>query len=89
MLHVFLKWSEYPDAFLCLHASAYSGHWQAEWIVLGRELELGRVQCGKQPLKVRYQEGYDHEYYIVSSLIDGHLKVHAKAFLRLEILAGR
>ncbi|RDX58705.1 hypothetical protein DXM13_06920, partial [Fructilactobacillus sanfranciscensis] len=66
LLHVFLKWSEYPDAFLCLHASAYSGHWQAEWIVLGRELELGRVQCGKQPLKVRYQEGYDHEYYIVS-----------------------
>jgi S-formylglutathione hydrolase len=31
-----------------------------------------------QPLNLRYQEGYDHSYYFISSFIEDHLRHHAK-----------
>jgi S-formylglutathione hydrolase len=33
-------------------------------------------QCD-YPLKLRYQDGYDHSYYFISTFIDDHLKFHA------------
>ncbi len=32
-----------------------------------------------QPLNLRYQEGYDHGYYFVSTFIEEHISHHAKA----------
>lgn len=31
------------------------------------------------PLRVRYQKGYDHSYYFVSTFIEDHLRFHASA----------
>ena len=32
-----------------------------------------------QPLNLRYQEGYDHGYYFISTFIEDHISFHAKA----------
>lgn len=37
--------------------------------------------AAQQPLTLRYHEGYDHGYYFISTLIDDHLRFHAKALL--------
>ncbi|MBW4676651.1 MAG: S-formylglutathione hydrolase [Desmonostoc geniculatum HA4340-LM1] len=34
-----------------------------------------------QPLQLRYQEGYDHGYYFISSFIEDHIRHHAIALL--------
>lgn len=31
-----------------------------------------------QPLNLRYQEGYDHSYYFISTFIEDHIRHHAK-----------
>ena len=31
-----------------------------------------------QPLKLRRHAGYDHDYYFVASMLDGHLRHHAR-----------
>jgi S-formylglutathione hydrolase len=33
----------------------------------------------KQPLKLRYQEGYDHGYYFIATFIEDHIRHHAIA----------
>ncbi|WP_055336717.1 S-formylglutathione hydrolase [Ralstonia solanacearum] len=38
-------------------------------------------RASQQPLTLRYHEGYDHGYYFISTLIDDHLRFHAKALL--------
>lgn len=30
------------------------------------------------PLKLRYQEGYDHSYYFIQSFIKDHIEFHSK-----------
>jgi len=32
-----------------------------------------------QPLNLRYQQGYDHSYYFISTFIEDHIRHHAKA----------
>ncbi|MEM7714785.1 MAG: S-formylglutathione hydrolase [Cyanobacteria bacterium P01_A01_bin.68] len=32
-----------------------------------------------QPLNIRYQQGYDHSYYFISTFIEDHIRHHAKA----------
>ncbi len=34
-----------------------------------------------QPLTLRYQEGYDHSYYFISTFIEDHIRYHAIALL--------
>ena len=34
------------------------------------------------PIDLRYQEGYDHSYYFISSFIEDHLKFHANQLLK-------
>ncbi|MEH2201517.1 S-formylglutathione hydrolase [Nostoc sp.] len=34
----------------------------------------------KQPLNLRYQEGYDHSFYFIASFIEDHIRHHAIAF---------
>jgi S-formylglutathione hydrolase len=36
----------------------------------------------KQPVSLRYQGGYDHSYYFVSTFVEDHVKFHAQ-FLNL------
>lgn len=36
-------------------------------------------QQAGQPLKLRYQEGYDHSYYFISTFISDHIDHHASA----------
>ena len=49
---------------------------------LGEELKPGALEqaaiCSHFPLKLRYQDGYDHSYYFIASFIDDHLRHHAK-----------
>lgn len=33
----------------------------------------------KQPLNLRYQEGYDHSFYFMASFIEDHIRHHAIA----------
>ncbi|MFB2772025.1 S-formylglutathione hydrolase [Pelatocladus sp. BLCC-F211] len=35
-----------------------------------------------QPLNLRYQEGYDHSYYFITSFIEDHIRHHAIALLQ-------
>ena len=32
----------------------------------------------KFPLKIRFQEGYDHSYFFIASFIEDHINFHAK-----------
>ena len=43
--------------------------------------ELFEQACAavKQPLKLRYQEGYDHGYYFIATFIEDHIRHHAIA----------
>lgn len=43
--------------------------------------EVFETACQKvgQPLNLRYQEGYDHSYYFISSFIADHIRHHAEA----------
>jgi S-formylglutathione hydrolase len=43
--------------------------------------EVFEQACAKanQPLNLRYQEGYDHSYYFISSFIEDHIRHHASA----------
>lgn len=43
--------------------------------------ELFAQACAavKQPLNLRYQEGYDHSYYFIASFIEDHIRHHALA----------
>ncbi|BAZ06210.1 S-formylglutathione hydrolase [Calothrix sp. NIES-3974] len=43
------------------------------------ELFAQACQQVKQPLQLRYQEGYDHSYYFIATFIDDHLRFHAEA----------
>jgi len=38
----------------------------------------GRVTVG-QPLTLRFQEGYNHSYYFITTLIENHIRHHAAA----------
>ncbi len=40
-------------------------------------LEASRV-AGKQKINLRFQEGYDHSYYFISTFIADHIHFHAK-----------
>ena len=37
------------------------------------------AEAAGYPLQLRYQEGYDHSYFFISSFIDDHLRHHAAA----------
>jgi S-formylglutathione hydrolase len=37
------------------------------------------AKAAGHPLKLRYQEGYDHSYFFIASFIDDHLRHHAAA----------
>ncbi|WP_366914274.1 S-formylglutathione hydrolase [Mastigocoleus sp. MO_188.B34] len=41
--------------------------------------EIFEKACGevKQPLNLRYQEGYDHSYYFIASFMEDHIHHHA------------
>jgi S-formylglutathione hydrolase len=41
--------------------------------------EVFKQACAlvNQPLNLRYQEGYDHSYYFIASLIEDHIRHHA------------
>lgn len=43
--------------------------------------ELFEAACQKagQPLNLRYQDGYDHSYYFISTFIEDHIRHHAAA----------
>lgn len=43
--------------------------------------EVFKTACQKvnQPLTLRYQDGYDHSYYFISSFIADHIRHHAEA----------
>jgi S-formylglutathione hydrolase len=43
--------------------------------------ELFEQACAavKQPLNLRYQEGYDHSYYFIATFIEDHIRHHAIA----------
>lgn len=43
--------------------------------------ELFAQACAavKQPLNLRYQEGYDHSYYFIATFIEDHIRHHALA----------
>ena len=43
--------------------------------------EVFKAACQKvgQPLNLRYQEGYDHSYYFISTFIEDHIRHHADA----------
>ncbi|WP_318528568.1 S-formylglutathione hydrolase [Plectonema radiosum] len=43
--------------------------------------ELFAQACAavKQPLNLRYQEGYDHSYYFIATFIEDHIRYHAIA----------
>ncbi|MEM6400508.1 MAG: alpha/beta hydrolase-fold protein, partial [Cyanobacteria bacterium P01_D01_bin.116] len=32
-----------------------------------------------QPLNLRYQQGYDHSYYFISTFMEDHIRHHAQA----------
>lgn len=46
------------------------------------ELLANLCQQLGQPLQLRYQPGYDHSYYFISTFIAEHLEYHAKALAR-------
>ena len=52
---------------------------------LARELrpELLEAACAAsgQRLRLRRHEGYDHSYYFIATVVDEHLRHHAKALL--------
>lgn len=43
--------------------------------------EVFKAACQKvgQPLNLRYQQGYDHSYYFISTFIEDHIRHHAEA----------
>ena len=38
-------------------------------------------QNAKQPLTLRYQDGYDHSYYFIATFIQDHIRHHAEALM--------
>jgi len=44
---------------------------------LKTELLIQASEISSYPMTVRYQEGYDHSYYFVSSFIGEHIAFHA------------
>lgn len=46
---------------------------------LKTELLEEACKAADHPCTVRYQEGYDHSYYFISTFIEGHIKHHAEA----------
>ncbi|EAQ68775.1 Putative esterase [Synechococcus sp. RS9917] len=42
------------------------------------DLKEAAARCG-QPLSLTLHEGYDHSYFFVASVIDNHLRHHARA----------
>lgn len=46
--------------------------------------ELFEAACRKagQPLTLRWQEGYDHSYFFISTFVEDHLRHHARALCR-------
>jgi S-formylglutathione hydrolase len=45
------------------------------------ELFAAACKAAGQALTLRMQEGYDHSYYFIQSLIDDHIAHHARAFI--------
>jgi S-formylglutathione hydrolase len=43
--------------------------------LMPEKLEAAAKACDF-PLRLRYQAGYDHSYYFVSSFIEDHLRFH-------------
>jgi S-formylglutathione hydrolase len=48
--------------------------------------ELLEQACreAEQPLRLRRQEGYGHDYYFIATFVEDHLRFHAEALGRLE-----
>lgn len=46
---------------------------------LRTELLEEACKAAEHPCTIRYQEGYDHSYYFISTFIEDHIKHHAKA----------
>lgn len=46
---------------------------------LRTELLEQACQAVNHPSNIRYQDGYDHSYYFISTFIEDHIKHHAKA----------
>ena len=44
---------------------------------LKTELLVEASRAAEYPMQIRYQEGYDHSYYFISSFIEEHLEFHA------------
>jgi S-formylglutathione hydrolase len=49
--------------------------------LLPKILEAACQKVG-QPLNLRYQDGYDHSYYFISTFIEDHIRHHAAALYR-------
>ena len=45
---------------------------------LKTELLIDVAKKEKFPLKIRFQEGYDHSYFFIASFIEDHINFHAK-----------
>ncbi len=45
---------------------------------LKTELLINACNSTNYPAKIRFQQGYDHSYYFISSFIEEHLRFHAK-----------
>jgi S-formylglutathione hydrolase len=48
------------------------------------ELLEAACRAAGQPLRLRRQEGYGHDYYFIASFVEDHLRFHAEALGRLE-----
>jgi S-formylglutathione hydrolase len=48
------------------------------------ELLEAACRAAGQPLRLRRQEGYGHDYYFIASVVEDHLRFHAEALGRLE-----
>ena len=45
---------------------------------LNTDLFIQSISNKNLPINVRYQEGYDHSYFFISSFIDQHIKFHSE-----------
>ena len=45
---------------------------------LNTDLFIQSISDKNLPINVRYQEGYDHSYFFISSFIDQHIKFHSE-----------
>ena len=48
------------------------------------ELLEEACRAANQPLRLRRQEGYGHDYYFIATFVEDHLRFHAEALGRLE-----